>query len=236
VVTAVGAETRAVLTALTQPKRVTLGGLRAWDARAGGRAITLVQAGVGPLRAGASVRAVPLPYDLIVSIGFAGGLVTAAMPGDVVLPDTVVWENDRGLHHYSVPLHPWQTARARLPDSLAARHLPGTLLSSAVVVATPDAKRAAASRFGAVAVEMEASALVGVARERGVALLVLRAILDTVDVSLEGLPSNLDSSWRARAQLVGRPGAWPGVLTLTRHIPRVTRTLTLATASVLSAL
>jgi nucleoside phosphorylase len=179
---------------------------------------------------------VPVPYDLIVSIGFAGALVTGAMPGDVVLPDTVVWEDDYGLQRYGVPPDPWRTARARLPDSLAARHLPGPLLSSPVVVASPDAKRAAASRFGAVAVEMEAAALVGVARERGVALLVLRAILDTVDVSLEGLPPDLDSSWRARAQLVGRPGAWPGVLTLTRHIPHVTRTLTLATASVLSAL
>ena len=36
-----------------------------------------------------------------------------------------------------------------------------------------------------VAVEMEAGALIEVARERGSAVLVVRAILDTVDVSLE---------------------------------------------------
>lgn len=236
VVTAVGVETRAVLAALSQPKRIALRGARAWSARAGSRTVTLVQAGVGPLRTDATLRAVAFPYDLIVSIGFAGGLVAGASPGDVVLPATIIWEDDHGVQRYDVPSEAWHTARARLPEGLAVRHLPGPLLSSPVVVASPDAKRAAAARFGAVAVEMEAVALLDVARERGAPVLVLRAILDTVDVSLEGLPPDLDSSWRARAQLLGRPGAWPGVLTLTRHIPHVARTLTQVAASVLPAL
>ena len=236
VVTAVGAETRAVLAALTRPKRIALAGLRAWDAQAGTRAVTLVQAGIGPMRARAALQAVHLPHGLIVSVGFAGALVAEASPGDIVLPDTILWEDDTGTHRYTVPARTWQTARAPLIEDLPLGRLQGALLSSPIVLASPEAKRSAARRCGAVAVEMEAAALVAVARDRGIALVVLRAILDTVDVSLEQLPPDLDSSWLARARLVGRPGAWPGVLALTRQIPHVARALTQASAAVLSAL
>jgi nucleoside phosphorylase len=182
------------------------------------------------------LSALTIPHDLVVSIGFAGALVGEAAPGDIVLPDMVVWDDDGKQQRYAVPVGAWQTAKARLPASLSNRALQGPLLSSPTVVASPEAKRAAALRSGAVAVEMEAAALITVARRRGIEVLVLRAILDGLDVSLEQLPADLDSSWWARAQLVGRPAAWPGVLALTRHIPHVARTLTQATAAVLSAL
>ena len=236
VVTAVRAETRAVLAALTRPTRISIRGMRGWKGQAGNRSVTLLQAGVGPARARAALEALTAPYDLVVSIGFAGALVTGASPGDVVLPDTVVWEEAVGLHRYAVPVGTWHTAKRQLPADLATRALHGPLLSSPVVVATPAAKHAAAMRLGAVAVEMEAAALVTVACERGADVLILRAILDSVDVSLEDLPPDLDSSWRARAQLMGRPRAWPGVLSLAYRIPHVARALTRATAAVLPAL
>jgi adenosylhomocysteine nucleosidase len=236
VVTAVKAETRAVLAALTRPTRIAFSGIRAWGGQAGGRSVTLIQAGIGPVRARAALLAVTIPHRLVISIGFAGALVMDASPGDIVLPDTVVWEDGAGLRRYTVPAGVWRTAKSGLPADLAIRTLQGPLLSSPVVVATPAAKRAAALRCGAVAVEMETAALVAIASERGVDVLVLRAILDTVDISLEGLPPDLDSSWVACARLVARPGAWPGVLNLTRRIPHVARALTRATAAVLSAL
>lgn len=236
VVTAVNAETRAVLAASTRPQRVALPGLRAWDVRVGGRPVTLVQAGIGPERAHAALTAVPVPHGLVVSIGFAGALIPTAVPGDLILPDTVVWEDESGRQRYAVPVAALEAARGSLPEDLRLRILHGPVLSSSIVVASPSAKRAAAGRFGAVAVEMEAAGLVGVACGRGVGVLVLRAILDTADVSLEGLPSDSDSSWRARAQLLSRPGTWPGVLTVARHIPRVARALTQAAAAVLPSL
>jgi nucleoside phosphorylase len=210
--------------------------MRGWEGQIGNRAVTLLQAGIGGVRAHAALEALTVPYDLVVSIGFAGALVTGASPGDVVLPHTVVWEEALGLHHYAVPVGTWSAAKTQLPADLATRALHGPLLSSPVVIATPAAKHAAAIRVGAVAVEMEAAALVSVARERGADVLVLRAILDAVDVSLETLPRDLASSWRARAQLMGRPRAWPGVLSLACQIPHVARVLTRATAAVLPAL
>jgi adenosylhomocysteine nucleosidase len=236
VVTAVAPETRAVLAALRRPTRIALPGFRAWTAEAGPKAVTLVQSGIGPARAHAALSAVGTPHDLVLSIGFAGALVPGVEPGDVVLPATIVWEMGSTLARYDVPVVPWSAARAAVPRHLAAGLRDGPVLSSPEVLASVADKRGAAERSGATAVEMEAAALIGVARERGVEVLVLRTILDAADVSLEGLPPDLDASWRARARLVARPDLWSRVIALARHVPRATRNLTEATAAVFAAI
>jgi hypothetical protein len=98
------------------------------------------------------------------------------------------------------------------------------------------AKRRAAERHAAVAVEMEAAALAAHAVERGVAFLALRAILDPADLSLEGLPPGLTASWAARARLVTMPGVWPLLATLRRHVAVATTALTRGARVVLPAL
>lgn len=236
VMTAVGPETRAVLAAIRRPIRVPLAGFRAWSGTAGERPITVVQGGIGPERARAALHALDVSHGLIVSAGFAGALVPNAVAGDLVLPGAVVWELEASVERYDVPAATWRAARNALPAALAASALHGAILSSATVVASVAAKRSAAARTGAVAVEMEAAALIAIARERGLDVLVLRTILDGADVSLEGLPADLEQSWRARARLIGTPSAWPQVLSLARQVPRAARSLTEAAASVLAAL
>lgn len=235
-ITAVKAETRAVLATLTRPARTTVEGFPAWQGRAGSRDITLVQSGIGPTRARAALAATSAPHDLVVALGLAGALAAALAPGDVVLPEAIVWETPAGLERYDVAPTLWMNARTRLAAEPSFRVHTGLLLSSPVVIASPEDKRGAAARSGAVAVEMETAALVAGARERGIPVLALRIVLDAVDVSLEHLPADLDSSWMARARLVGRPGAWPIVARLAREIPRATRALMRAAAIVLPAL
>ena len=234
VVTAVATETRAVLAALRRVRRFTLPRLRAWQGEAAGRAVHVVQAGVGWERAGAALRAFPPSRTIVVSVGFAGGLVDGAGAGEVVLPTTIVSEHPSGLERYTVPAAVWESARAHLPAGDARRALHGPLLSSPTILASTVDKRAAAARTGAVAVEMEAAGLIAAAG--GADVLALRVILDGADVSLSGLPPDLDSSWRARAQLLGRPAAWATVVALARQIPAAGRVLTRALATVLPAL
>lgn len=234
-ITAVKAETRAVLAALTRPTRTTVSGFPAWEGRAGAQIVTLVQSGIGPTRATAALAALPASPDLIVSLGFAGALTTELAPGDIVLPDTIVWEKSGGVERHTVPVAPWLRAHTHLVAAPTLRIHPGPLLSSPIVVASPERKRAAAARTGAIAVEMETAALVIGARERGIPVLALRVILDDVDLSLETLPADLDSSWAARARLVGRPAAWPVVARLAREIPPATRALTRAVRIVFPA-
>jgi len=236
VVTAVAPETRAVLRALQRPARIDLPGFRAWHGTVGGRAVTLVQSGIGPERAHAALTKLSAPFALVVSAGFAGALVAGAAPGDVVLPETIVWESHGERARYTVPTDSWRASRAALPPNVAMRAMFGAILSSSVVVASIDAKREAARRFGASAVEMEAAGLITAARQREVEVLVIRTILDTADVSLEGLPANLDSSWGARARLIGMPHVWPRVATLARQVPHAADALHEAVAAVLEAL
>ncbi len=235
-ITAVKAETRAVLTTLSRPTRTNVRGFPAWEGRAGSRIVTLVQSGIGPARAAAALAAVPAPHGLVVSLGLAGALAAGLAPGDIVLPAAIVWEAPTGTERHPVCVEAWSRAHTSLVADPNLRIHTGALLSSPVVVASPERKRAAATRTGAIAVEMESAALVDGARERGIPFLGLRVILDDVDLSLESLPTDLDSSWAARARLVTRPAAWPIVARLAREIPPATRVLTRAAAMMLPAL
>lgn len=236
VVTAVAPETRAVLRALERPARIDLPGFRAWHGTVGARSVALVQSGVGPERAHAALTQLSASFALVISAGFAGALVAGAALGDVVLPETIVWESHGAHARYVVPTETWRASRAALPPGIAMRAMFGTILSSSAVVASIAAKREAAERFGASAVEMEAAGLITAARRREVDVLVVRTILDAADVSLEGLPANLDSSWGARARLVGMPHVWPRVATLARQVPHAATALHEAVATILRAI
>jgi nucleoside phosphorylase len=236
IVTAVASETRAVLAAVRRARRIAAPGFRAWSAEADGRAIRIVQAGIGPARARAALHAIPGRPPFVVSVGFAGGLTSGSRPGDVVLPTTVVWSEPTGIRRYAVPKETWQAMRARVPSAAAARLLDGALFSSDVILASPEEKRTAGVRFEAVAVEMEAAGLIDAAADRGASVVPLRVVLDGVDVSLADLPPNLDTSWAARAQLLARPDLWGRVLALARTVPEVARVLTATLAAVLPAL
>lgn len=235
VVTAVRAETRAILAAVTHPTRRSIGGRPGWTGRAGDRTISLIQVGIGPEKARAALVAMDEPLGLVITVGFAGALVPDSSPGDIVLPELVLWEHDGERCRYEVPPDTHRTAAAQLSLPPASAMLRGSLFSSPAVVTTPAAKRALAARTGAVAVEMETGALIEVACERGAAVLALRVILDTVEVSLDGIPPDLETSWGARARLIVQPAAWIGVAAIARHLPRATRALTRAAAAVLPA-
>lgn len=234
VVTAVHAETRAVLAGLRKLHRIPTPGFRAWEGETSRGPIRVVQAGIGPERARLALASLPTPHGLVLCVGFAGGLTDGA-PGDVVLPTHVVWSRGSTLDRYDVPTAIWEGAARALATGSSGRVLHGPLLSSSTVLASPRDKRAAHRKTGAVAVEMETAGLLSVAIERGVAVLPLRIVLDTADVSLESLPPDLEGSWPARIRLLGTPRAWPSVWSLVRHIPTATARLREALGIVLAA-
>jgi adenosylhomocysteine nucleosidase len=235
IVTALRVESRAVLSALHRPRRVARAERPTWRGAAGAHEITLLQAGVGPRAVREIVRLLP-PTDVLVSIGFAGALTPALVAGDIVLPTAIVWEDEAGVERYVVPVAP----RAAVATALAAEWgrvmAVGDLFSSPTVLAAASAKRVAAERHGAVAVEMEAAVLAAHARAHGVAFLALRAILDAADLSLEGLPPNLEVSWAARARLLTMPAVWPLVATLRQGVAVATTALTRSARVALPAL
>jgi adenosylhomocysteine nucleosidase len=217
VLTALGWERRAVLAAL---RDVAPGPApRTWRGRLGDGASCLVaQSGIGPERAASAVLALP-PARLMVSCGCAGGLVAGVRPGGIIIADAVV------------ELDGHARAGERLPargDGMAlwsdahglALHV-GPVAASPVILADPQAKRAAAGA-GALAVDMESGALARAARERGVPLLVIRVVLDGVDdpVPVGADVVDLDTGevriGRALAAVLP-PWRWPVAVRLARQ-------------------
>ncbi len=107
----------------------------------------------------------------LLSFGLAGGLADAAPPGTLIIPESVITETER-----------WRT------DAALTAWLGGattqTLLTVADTVASSAGKRALHDLYGAVAVDMESSAIADVARARALPFAALRCVCDPVDTDV----------------------------------------------------
>lgn len=145
-----------------------------------GQVLVLLQAGIGRDRARRAVLTASrrFPFRAAWSLGFAGGLAEGLGAGDVVCP-TVLLQDD-GRTGQSVAVAP---AQAAVSTALAAAGIPtqtGPLLTVDVPLRTPEAKRAARQRTGAVAVDMEATGVAEAAHALGIPWLAIKAIVDGV--------------------------------------------------------
>jgi nucleoside phosphorylase len=214
---ALGWERRAVTRALG---RVEPGDVpRTWRGRLpGGAACLVVQTGIGVDRARAAAGAVGPARGFLVA-GCAGGLTDGLATGDLVVADGIVPLDAAGGAGSRLAVD-----AARLADALAAagiRAARGDLVSSPVVLATVEAKRAAAA-CGALVVEMESAAIAAEAARRGIPFHGLRVVLDGVAEAIPGTPALVDATTgdlRARgvAELALRPAAWLTVARLARQ-------------------
>lgn len=146
---------------------------------AGDTAVLVETTGPGPAAAAAGAeRLLARGASVLVSWGTAGAL-TAAVPGDIVLPRKVRDETGR---EFDVD--------ADLGDSLArafGRIAPihrGAVTSVATPVASVAEKQALARASGAFAVDMESAAIAQVAADAGLPLVVVRVVIDRSDRSI----------------------------------------------------
>jgi nucleoside phosphorylase len=179
-VVALAYERRALAPLLADRHVETLGGVTCLSGRLGGRPVLLLQAGIGFTRARQGVEAVARRHPLsgVWSLGLAGGLDDALRPGDLVcasavVPDTVP---PAGAPRAVPAAAPVQTALA----AAGLRCRLGPLFTSRVPLRTPEAKRDAAARTGAIAVDMEAAGAMAAAETLGLPTLALKAIVDPI--------------------------------------------------------
>lgn len=230
-VVALAAERRALQGVLQERRRRRLGDRPAVGGRLGGRDLLLVQAGVGRDRAHDAVVAAAAEFQVQAawSLGFAGGLSERLRPGDLVFPAAVLDDVDAG----GAPLAA-DSSRAIACAALRRAAMSvdeGNLLTVGTVLRTPDAKRAACRRSGAVAVEMEAAGVARAARNLGVPWMALKVVVDAVD---DQLPPSLaacttpqgDLRWRGlvAGALEGRD-FWRSLVQLGRSSRQAGRTL-----------
>jgi len=206
----------ALLVALAQERRALqrcLHSLRGWRTQAchglvgqyASRPVILIQAGIGFDRAQNALVAASHQFSIAgaCSLGFAGGLVDSLRAGDLVCPRLVLKDDgERGTPFAAAPMH------GAVVAALCAAGVSlsdGPVLSVASPLRTTEAKRAAARRTGAMAVDMEAAGVAEAAQGLGIAWLALKSVLDPVD---EQLPAFLSDCTTARGNLRWHGIAW----------------------------
>ena len=153
-----------------------------WLGSFAGQSLAAVRTGVGPAnaRAAAEAAVARLRPSLIVSIGYAGGLVDSLGSASLVVGIGAIRDGER----IELPRDEAQRA-AELAAGLGIPHERGWLLTVDAPLITPESKRAAHADCGAIAVEMETAEVADVARRAGVACVAIRAISDTAAQSLQ---------------------------------------------------
>ncbi len=173
----------------------------------------LICAGTGRERAHSAAEALNEIFSprVMVSIGFAGACTPELVPGAVVVParlvEAVESRAESGIEAFT----------GRETSCAFGR---GTLLSLSKVVGVAG-KQEARTRFGALAVEMEAAGVAAVAAEHGKMFLAIKAISDGVEEDLEFLSGFVKperfATGRFVAHIALRPGLWPKVAALNRN-------------------
>ncbi len=177
-----------------------------------GKVVTLVLAGMGRARAEAAARVLIDGHRprWVVSAGFAGALTTQTPRNSVLLADQVV--NIEG-NRFQIDV------KSSEPEGPTV----GTLLTVDEIVRTSAEKRELSAKFGALAVDMETSAVAAFCGDRGQKFLSIRVISDDAGhdlppevLSILGptggfrLGATLGSLWK-------RPSAIKDLLMLREH-------------------
>jgi adenosylhomocysteine nucleosidase len=129
---------------------------------------TVLRTGIGSAAATAALSRLPADPGLIVCAGFAGALREDLRCGDLVASQLT-----------PCPKAAKVLEAAAVGLGLAPRF--GRLLHSDFVLATPEQKREAGARSGALAVDMESAAVAEWARKRGLPALAVRVVFDELD-------------------------------------------------------
>jgi adenosylhomocysteine nucleosidase len=203
-VVALSQERRALQRVLCSPRRARVEDFPLFRGELAGRPVLLIQAGIGRERAGRALLAASRRFSFRAawSVGFAGGLVDGLGPGDLVVP-SVVLDDDRLAGRPVASASGQEAVRAALAAAGIVSH-GGSLLTVDAPLRTPETKRAAHGRAGAVAVDMEAAGVAEAAETLGIPWLAIKAVVDPVD---EALPGFLSGCTTCRGDL-----RWRGVL------------------------
>lgn len=218
-------EQELLVAALGDPPPLSGAGLDARRGRLDGRDVVVATAGVGKVKAAgtATLLVERLGCRALVLSGVAGGLGEELGIGDLVIADRVIDIDygrltDAGRIVYQPGVLPLPELRPRpgyrLPDALVVRIAErldgseltarlGTVLTGDAFLASPRVRDELATEWDALAIEMEGSAVCGVAERFELPWLVVRALSDRAgEDSLVDFQSFVASAAAASARLV----------------------------------
>ena len=192
---------------------------RPWvQGRLADRDVLLLQGGIGRDRARASVLAASRRFRVqaVWSLGFAGGLADRLRSGDLIYPIALL--DDAAPDAPPLPIAPHHAVVSSALRGASLSVDTGPLLTVDAPLQTPEAKRAAHRRTGAVAVDMEAAGGAAAAQDLEIPWTVLKAIVDAAGSPLSPVltkcttpQGELDRAGLLAASLGGRP-AWRALI------------------------
>jgi len=143
-----------------------------------GRAVLVSHAGIGynRMRRAAAFCISQYRPSLLLNIGYCGGLSPQLALGDIVVAETVIYENG-GLN--------FQAAKPAVAVPSEIRVHFGNILTVDDVIQTPHEKAFLGTKFGAIAVDMESAGLGSSAADAGCTFSVIRSVLDPMDMNLD---------------------------------------------------
>ncbi|MGQ9572917.1 MAG: phosphorylase family protein [Dehalococcoidia bacterium] len=234
------------LSALERKARVRRSSSPVWpvtaDGTLAGKQVLLARTGMGPARAREATIALIQRHEpeAILSLGFAGSLVSHLRAGQLVIARRVYALDDPADERLPAASHRLACDPALVELAVAAarrRRLAfreGASLTVPRVVNQPEIKRRIGDSLPVEVVEMESYWVGRVAADRGIPFLVVRAVLDEVNDRLPHLPNMIDdtgaAAWgRALRQLLWRPWGTPALIGLAASVRRASQRLAVFT-------
>jgi adenosylhomocysteine nucleosidase len=214
-----------LVAALGDPPALPGAGLEARRGQLDGREVVVAAAGVGKVRAATTATLLLERFGCraLVLTGVAGGLTADLAIGDLVIAERVIdidygrlTDTGRRVYQpgtlplpgvrpdpgYLLPADVTERIRARLAATRLRATL-GTVLTGDAFLASARLRDGLEARWSALAIEMEGSAVCGVAERFGVPWLVVRALSDRAgDESVTDFTASLSSAAAASARLV----------------------------------
>ena len=155
--------------------------------------LTLTGIGAGKARRRVELLLTERRPDLLLAVGFGGGLIGTLRNGDVIIAERVVEAASNGDEPRQLSVDEVLLAAAddvSIPRGNVRR---GCLLTVPTVVSSAKGKRDLGSRYGADGVDMESFAILAAALDKGVSCIVARAVFDEAALDLppglEKIPS-----------------------------------------------
>lgn len=148
----------------------------------GGGELLAVLSGVGMKNALSAARwLVGSGPDALVILGIAGGLSPEVKPGEIVIAEKVIQEED-GAEWFADGAVVKSACEALKGASLQVRS--GAVITTATATLSAGEKKKLYRRSGAIAVDMESAAVAKVAAKAGIPFFVMRAVSDTAGLSV----------------------------------------------------
>lgn len=223
VITAMPEEFSAVHRSLEPGIALKLASLKAFHSYTGGHDVMLLESGMGFDNAARAAEAVIREGrpDLLISVGFCGGIDPELQTGDVVVARQVVIVSGNGLEE--VPVLFSATGPTFVARQAGARVFGGTFASTPVIMSKTRLAVMLPAGSPAPVVEMESAAIAIIAVENRIPLLAVRAVSDPVDEELGfSLDEFCDDRMRIRPHrvlltILRKPRIIPQLIRLARN-------------------